>query len=433
MRDKKYLFLLLLLVSLLSISIVSAADTDGTDIASADIDEGLVLEEIQDESSPMEQTNENDVDDDASLREDESEPGSITDLKSLFTDDIKEIKLERNYVYNPEKNENTGGEVKIETDNFVMDGQGHYIDAGGKSRIFLVTGNYVTIKNVKLINGFSEEGGAIHFNRNGTVENCTFINNTANLYGGAVNFESTLQSMMGIVRDSTFINNKAGSHGGGISFSGNSIAENCVFKDNYAKDFGGAIYAIRTTIRNCTFENSSTGQEGGAVYDDYLTMESCIFNNNYGPKYGGAIYSYHHGSIKNCSFSYSYASEEGGTIYFRSTGEIAGCNFTNNSVGSMAAGPYFEDADTGGVVNNSIFIDNVASYDTAVFFTYAGIMENTVLLRNKASFAPINNKLFPENYEDNLKIRIEHNNEKFNAMGSVFAKYSNITYGMGKW
>ena len=433
MRDKKYLFLLLLLVSLLSLSIVSAADTDGTDIASADIDDSLVLEEIQDESSPMKQTNENDVDDEASLREDESEPGSITDLKSLFTDDIKEIKLERNYVYNPEKDENTSGEVIIGTDNFVMDGQGHYIDAGGKSRIFLVNANYVTIKNVKLINGFSEKGGAIHFNHNGTVENCTFINNTAKLYGGGVNFVGTMGSMIGIVRDSTFINNKAiESQGGGISFSGNSIAENCVFKDNYAKYFGGAIYAIETTIRNCTFENSSATIEGGAVYDDYLTMESCRFNNSYGTKYGGAIYSYHHASIKNSSFSHSYASEEGGTIYFHTTGEIDGCNFTNNSVRARAAGAYFEDANTGGVVNNSIFIDNVAGYDTAVFFTYAGIMENTVLLRNKASFAPINNKLFPENDGDNLKIRIEHNNEKFNAMGSVFAKYYNITYWNGE-
>ena len=265
MKDKKYLFLLLILVSLLSISIASAADTDGTDIASAEIDDNLVLEEIQDESSPMEQVNEDDVDDEAFLREDESEPGSITDLKSLFTDDIKEIKLERDYVYNPEKDESSGGEVKIDADNFVMDGQGHYIDAGGKSRIFLVTANYVTIKNVKLINGFSEEGGAIHFYHNGTVENCTFINNTALSYGGAVNFESTLQSMMGIVRDSTFINNKAGSHGGGITLTGTSIAENCVFKDNDANYFGGAIYAIETTIRNCTFENNSAGERRSSI------------------------------------------------------------------------------------------------------------------------------------------------------------------------
>ena len=163
-----------------------------------------------------------------------------------------------------------------------------------------------------------------------------------------------------------------------------------------------------------------------------MTMESCVFNNCYGPKYGGAIYSNQHASIKNCSFSHSYASIEGGTIYFAKTGEIDGCNFTNNSVGSRAAGPYFEDAAIGGVVNNSIFIDNVALYDTALFFTYAGVMENTVLLRNKASFAPYNNKLFPENDEDNLKIRIEHNNERFNAMGSPSIKTYNITYWNGE-
>ena len=433
MKDKKYLFLLLLLVSLLSISIASAADADGTDMASADIDDDLVLEEIPDEISSMEQANENDLVYGEGLREDESEPGSITDLKSLFTDDLKEIKLDKNYVYDPEKDENSGGEVKIETDDFVMDGQGHYIDAGGKSRVFSVISNNVTIKNVKLVNAYSDfGGGAIFFYRGGTVENCTFINNRADGNGGAVYIQENANEDIGIVRDSTFIHNKGWSRGGALAFGGNSTVENCVFKDNNANYFGGAIGAIRMTIRNCTFENNSAGEEGGAVYDDYMTMESCVFNNSYGPHHGGAIYSYHHASIKNCSFSHSYASSEGGTIYFHTTGGIDGCNFTNNSVGARAAGPYFEDAETGGVVNNSIFIDNAAGYDTAIFFTYAGIMENTVLLRNKASFAPYNKKLFPENDGDNLKIRIEHNNERFNAMGSVNMKASNITYWNGE-
>ena len=62
------------------------------------------------------------------------------------------------------------------------------LDAKKLSKIFYITADNVTLKNMCFTNGYSQNGGAVYFNRTGIVENCNFINNTANEDGGAVYF-----------------------------------------------------------------------------------------------------------------------------------------------------------------------------------------------------------------------------------------------------
>ena len=139
------------------------------------------------------------------------------------------------------------GGIEIERDNLVIDGNGKTIDAMGKSRIFLVMGNNVTLKNIIFKNGHAfdnyfmsnNEGGAIKVFKgvNLKIENCKFIDNVSETKGGA-------------------INNK-----------GDLTINNALFKSNKSNE-GGAIYNhLKLSIKNNCFD-SNEGHIGGAIYND---------------------------------------------------------------------------------------------------------------------------------------------------------------------
>jgi predicted outer membrane repeat protein len=75
--------------------------------------------------------------------------------------------------------------------------------------------------------------------------------------------------------------------GGGASIGKYAIVRNCIFRENYAEDGGGAIYAgascdgTGTAAINCTFVNNIVAGGGGAVrirggHGDTITLRNCI-------------------------------------------------------------------------------------------------------------------------------------------------------------
>ena len=124
--------------------------------------------------------------------------------------------------------------VKISKD-LIIDGQGHTLDGNGISRIFKVDNEFddytLEVRNIVFVNGYyvndDEQkayvsGGAIYsFNEGGvTAVNCTFINNHAKYYGGAMH--------MGTALNCTFIGNSA--YDGGATARVN--AKFCRFENN---------------------------------------------------------------------------------------------------------------------------------------------------------------------------------------------------------
>ncbi len=112
------------------------------------------------------------------------------------------------------------------------------------------------------------DGGAIRNDGALVVEGCAFTGNTAGMDGGAITNSWTL-----LVRDSVFTGNTSGHTGGAISDGAATEAtiESCVFRDNSAADYGGAIAAFNSDplIVNCTFTgNEAVGGQGGAVFGD---------------------------------------------------------------------------------------------------------------------------------------------------------------------
>ena len=168
------------------------------------------------------------------------------------------------------------------------------LDAKGKSKIFYLNANEITLKNIKFINGNSDTGGAISaysFIFSNCISNCTFINNIAKDGGAIGGF-----GRESIIKNCTFINNTANMGGGAISIDANSDIEinNSTFTNNNAKYNGGAIYIFGTpdsTINECYFTKNTANNNGGAIYwksGENCKIKQCTFIKNTGNN-GGAI------------------------------------------------------------------------------------------------------------------------------------------------
>ena len=182
------------------------------------------------------------------------------------------------------------------------------IDGGNRNSIILVNSvSEVKFFNLTFINGKSPDfGGAIHSELGGQiyVDSCNFINNTAKQNGGAIDIAGEQHRIKWQVftnygflnaTNCNFINNKAGHDGGALAtYWGNSYVYNSVFKYNYAVRDGGAlrvgIYST-TFTENCIFENNTAKEWGGALYNwpGQLTVNNCTIANNTAGDQGGAF------------------------------------------------------------------------------------------------------------------------------------------------
>ena len=408
MISKKYIILSIFLLSLLTLSVVSAADNATNDVISLEeSNDSISVEETQ----AIQQNDNNEV-----LSSNE---GTFDDLQTIIdaADENSTILLENNYKYNDGFDNNGINIAK----NLTIDGGGHTIDGDKKGRIFnVLNDNFVIFKNIIFVNGHTDkEGGAIY--GKGTVMNCTFNKNYAGEHGGAISYANAINC--------TFNENEAIM--GGAIYNGD--ATDCIFNHNNAVS-GGAAYSddIQHTVKNCTFYNN-IGYEGGAVcciqqtyrvidsyfkenearcggaiydadatncifiknvaketYDDddgkggamceghaynctfdsnyardkgdggalaYAYAENCIFKSNHAVDLGGAIYET---DAVNCTFTENYANNAGGAMYY---GKATNCIFEKNKLdgdGKNGGAIYQGDA------KNCTFIGNSAHHGGAM-------------------------------------------------------------------
>ena len=159
--------MIVMIVLILSAGAVCAADDISDDISDDNRD---ILKITQDEIYTADES-------------------SFTNL----TDEIKNadtfLELTKDYTFNDEIDKNTG--IYITKDNFVLNGKGHTIDAKFQTKIFVITGNNITISNLTLINGHNtgKNGGAIFSTGSLTLKNITYNNNHAE-EGGAIYCEN---------------------------------------------------------------------------------------------------------------------------------------------------------------------------------------------------------------------------------------------------
>lgn len=149
-----------------------------------------------------------------------------------------------------------------------------------------------------------------------TVTNSYFINNrqtSSSSYGAAVNTgEINYYSYKyGTKRfkNCVFKDNSAYS-GGAVYARYGTMLEECTFINNTASKFGGAIYSNgeANAVLNSQFINNSA-VEGGAIYGDLVNISGSKFTSNRASFYGGAlnINSYYTIRISSNEFTNNYA------------------------------------------------------------------------------------------------------------------------------
>ncbi|RLD09423.1 MAG: hypothetical protein DRI44_08480 [Chlamydiae bacterium] len=186
-----------------------------------------------------------------------------------------------------------------------------------------------SINNCDFVNNHAEKGGAIASPKknpetSGSLENCNFIGNSAQNAGGAIYnmiFSDNIQHCL-------FINNSA-SNGAAISRS-SSVIDRCIFSNNTATIYGGAVYETKKDIRNSLFVNNSA-QKGGALAAAYyysLDIQNNTFCKNHASESGGAIYE----TSKKYDFFnnivWNNTASNNAQIYL----DVASTNYFNNAI-----------------------------------------------------------------------------------------------------
>ncbi|MDO5848199.1 MAG: Ig-like domain repeat protein [Methanobrevibacter sp.] len=267
------------------------------------------------------------------------------------------------------------------------------IDGQEKTNLFVVNGAVkVYFVNIEFVNGIpprdNTQGGAIYAaNGNSlvSVQYCNFVNNhvnSGNSMGGAICSAGSLSAHY-----CDFINCTAW-QGGAISTAGSgklTTVTNSYFSGCEAYAMGGTIAANGIYLVNSTIVNGKCGHYGAAVYANYLYgLDNCLFMNNTATSYGGAIYFKGFNNalypFRNCAFI-NNSGYWGGAIY----GYLSNSNsfefdnflFVNNSACSVVDSvPYSMDGgaifimtpsrNVQGTITNSLFFTNNARNGGAI-------------------------------------------------------------------
>ena len=448
------------------ISVVSAASDSAMDDLNANVDQGddvssVAIDENEDSLSvPQEETSlSKEVDDNVVSKDVTVSPkGSAL---SKFKNDLEEnngvvkltddIKISSPFI------------IKTKT---VIDGQGHTIDAQHKTNIFVVKKDGgLTLKNVRLINGYAQKGGAI-ISTGGdvSIDNCKFVNNKAKEYGGALFIlRAHLTVKNSLFEKNTVTSSKSAGHAGAIwlsassskitkttfkkntciskslkshskatkyKFNGgavsyhqgsNHVLSDCKFIGNKASNHGGAIFSFKSKLKidKCEFnKNRAVYEDGGAVSfaGNKLTLTNSKFTNNLAYEDGGAMDSYSVSSkkikitVKKCTFKSNTAYKCGGAIWMgvKTIYKITGSKFIKNKASSAGA---LEAEDGKASIAKCTFTGNKAAKVTSwtVKTKSGGHLAHSggaILIKNKCK---ITKSVFKKNkakYGKNVKVEI---------------------------
>lgn len=360
MRFKKSIIILSLIIILLSITTVSAIDSDDAQVSK---DNSQILEEVDGNAVTSSQEN--------TLNS--STKGTFTALQEIINaaPDGSTINLDKDYSY--DSGFDTKG-IKINK-NLVINGNGHTLNGLSKSRILwinfdLIENNHVTLNNIKFTNGHTSlYGGAIINYGNLTVNKCTFTNNRAKYCGGAIASIGHAE-----YKNSVFNKNTALEGNGGAIITVSLLKSLDSYREYYSThektgDIGYILEILlkktlnfpQENVKGCTFKNNvAKGRAGGALYAfGPINIESSTFTSNKASSIGGAVFANKDLYIKNSKFNENTAKQHGGAVYFRCHelgGSYVNGKWTSGSI------TYYNN-----LIENTKFIDNVANKGGAIY------------------------------------------------------------------
>ncbi len=250
--------------------------------------------------------------------------------------------------------------------------EGTYYPTSGTNR-----SRYFYLKNgVEIYGGFPNTGNPTMSDRDYTAHPTIMSGdigvvgtNTDNSYhilynSGSINTTAVLDG---------FILEKAyGSSGSGAGMylrNASPTIRNCVIRNNYTANYGGAMYmrdnCSNAVFTNCTFSNNHSHRRGGGFYltnaNCNPTFNNCTIDTNKSDDYGSGIYINSCSPVfNNCSISdntITVVNRSGGGFYISGSSNptIQNCTISNNTATNMGGGIYdVSNAHTTAISGNTI-------------------------------------------------------------------------------
>lgn len=321
--------------------------------------------------------------------------------------------------------------------------------------------NGVQYQHCVFTNNYAGEGGALTFHASGEIINCTFKNNEAYRFGGAVSTGFLYDTMNLKITDCKFEGNKA-PKGGAVQVMGLDVTiSNSNFESNNAETYGGAINieASNVNVYNSKFDSNWVNVDGGAIYIkgiNTLISDNVFKSNNAIPRYdrlddglGGAIYikSTQARILKN-NFTYNTA-RNGSAIYYDKTGEklnLAGNILFKNQAWVYGLPIHAEDIYYGDSEKIKVVIyggNNIANYNNLAvsnaIYNAAGIDNIEIDGEKPVSGATNDGRLYQDDreYNTNILLTVTHQDGTvvYNAasnssyLGEVIINLNNLKPG----
>ena len=264
----------------------------------------------------------------------------------------------------------------------------------------------------------NSHAGALCFRPGSTVYNCTFIGNIA-YRGAATTFHAS-----GELKDCIFINNTATGFGGAIStgYDGttgqNVKISNSYFEGN-AAPIGGAIttHGNDITVDNSTFLSNKAADNGGAIYvvDDGIAVLNSNFGNNSAKNYAGAIY------VKGNNVKIQNATFVNNSAHFAGAVRVEGNYVTvlnSTFIGNKAISDGVSKAQTGalGISGNNVDIDSS-------YFANNTAEGDAGAIGVKGSHIKVTNSQFYSNHANPF-----NNDLNTGLGGAIYTMGNNVTY-----
>ena len=264
----------------------------------------------------------------------------------------------------------------------------------------------------------NSHAGALCFRPGNTVYNCTFIGNIA-YRGAATTFHAS-----GELKDCIFINNTATGFGGAISTgydgtTGQKVKISNSYFEGNAAPIGGAIttHGNDITVDNSTFISNKAADDGGAVYvvDDGITVLNSNFGNNSAKNHAGAIYvKGNNVKIQNATFVNNSAHFAGAVRVEGNYVNVLNATFIGNK--AISDGVSKSQAGALGISGNNVNIDSS-------YFANNTVEGDAGAIGVKGSHIKVTNSQFYSNHANPF-----NNDLNTGLGGAIYTMGNNVTY-----
>lgn len=277
---------------------------------------------------------------------------------------------------------------------------------GQAAGVFFRQVNSGEVSNCTFKNNKTNRGALYpNYSKSIVVDSCLFEGNDAgaNYGGGMFVFQSDL-----VLKNSIFRKNKAANAAGiyidGAEETSTQLIDNCVFEENEASGFGGAMFTwqAKYSLKNSTFFKNSANN-AGSIYNDgrsqlpaYFTIDNCTFSENKAINFGSGVYNWcAQGELKNSQF-FKNDSPGASCVYLstdtakQSVFYINKCFFKENTSSGSGGAVYsrtnFQGKTSVGL-NGCVFESNAASFGGACVNYSEGTFANfdSCVFKNNAA------------------------------------------------